>query len=109
MRLPNNLSKPLIILEGVPHPAVFDLPNTWSETTFALSWKVNCSTTAPVISYRFLIFLHGQDTFVIKNVHLWFIFSIIKNRISFSMYRNQLKFVTKGNKACVKYTRQFNL
>jgi hypothetical protein len=37
---------------GVPYPAVFDLPNTWSETTFALSWKVNCSTTAPVISYR---------------------------------------------------------
>ena len=36
----------------MPYPAVFDLPHTWSETTFALSWKVNCSTTAPVISYR---------------------------------------------------------
>ena len=38
---------------GVPYPAVFDLPTSWSETEFVLSWHVNSSIFAPpIIDYR---------------------------------------------------------
>jgi len=37
---------------GYPYPAVFDLPEEWSDTTFKLSWKVNCSETSPIVDYQ---------------------------------------------------------
>jgi len=37
---------------GVPYPAIFDLPTNWSDTTFKLSWRVNCSINAPIINYQ---------------------------------------------------------
>ncbi len=40
----------LLSFTGVPYPARFDLPTLWSESTFKLSWRVNCST--PIINYQ---------------------------------------------------------
>lgn len=37
------------MLSGVPYPPRFDLPAQWSDSTYKLSWRVNCSTD--VISY----------------------------------------------------------
>ena len=44
-------SRNLCIL-GVPYPAKFDLPTDWTDTTFKLSWRVNCSIYAPIINYQ---------------------------------------------------------
>lgn len=47
---------------GVPYPARFELPTDWSDTTFKLTWKVNCSIHAPIINYQleFRELPHGQ-------------------------------------------------
>ena len=37
---------------GVPYPAKFELPTTWSDTSYTLSWGVNCSINAPIINYQ---------------------------------------------------------
>ena len=49
-------------IPGVPYPATFDLPTNWSDTTFKLSWRVNCSINAPIINYQleFKEVPHGQ-------------------------------------------------
>ena len=40
------------IFTGVPYPAKFELPTTWSDTSYTLSWGVNCSINAPIINYQ---------------------------------------------------------
>ena len=41
------------IVLGVPYPASFETPTTWSETEFVLSWRLNCSIHAPpIIDYQ---------------------------------------------------------
>ena len=46
---PDRLPKLFFLPPGVPYPAKFDLPTLWSDSTFELSWRVNCST--PIINY----------------------------------------------------------
>jgi hypothetical protein len=46
------LFKKIQKISGVPYPAEFDLPTSWSDTTFKLSWRVNCSRNAPIINYK---------------------------------------------------------
>ena len=37
----------------MPYPAVFEIPTTWSETEFVLSWRSNCSVwSSPIINYH---------------------------------------------------------
>ena len=57
-----------ISLLGVPYPAKFDLPTEWTDTTFKLSWRVNCSIHAPIINYQleFKELPHGQ--WVVMNI-----------------------------------------
>ena len=43
---------PYTIFTGVPYPAKFELPTTWSDTSYTLSWGVNCSINAPIINYQ---------------------------------------------------------
>ena len=52
----------------MPYPAKFDLPTEWTDTTFKLSWRVNCSINAPIINYNleFKELPHGQ----------WFVINI---------------------------------
>jgi len=41
-----------IQVAGQPYPAVFDLPEEWSDTTFKLSWRVNSSISSPIVDYQ---------------------------------------------------------
>ena len=45
-------SRNLCCILGVPYPAKFDLPTDWTDTTFTLTWRVNCSRSAPIINYQ---------------------------------------------------------
>ena len=58
-------------LPGVPYPAKFvlpDLPSTWTETTYTLSWRVNCSINAPIINYQLAFKELPHGSWVVINI-----------------------------------------
>lgn len=78
----------------MPYPAKFDLPTDWSDTTFKLSWRVNCSIYAPIINYQleFQEIPHGR--WVVINIPAKIDFDSLRRH---RKHRNKRKKGGSGN------------
>lgn len=88
-------------VSGVPYPAEFDVPTSWSDTTFKLSWKVNCSKSAPIINYKleFRELPYGD----------WVVMNIPNNRGSGAKRGHGSKRRKGGGRELIEYSQSYTL
>ena len=99
----SNLATSPFKITGVPYPAKFDLPTDWTDTTFKLSWKVNCSIHAPIINYQleFRELPHGH----------WVVINVPSAQISHDTlhHKGRQKSKKKANNEILEFKQSYTI